>query len=120
MRTDIESLSWIGGGSYKDLVVECASYADSGGLAVRLNSDEGVVTIVSVNLDMTGYAANPGCFWIKNYSEHEGLGDALIKAGVVFPTDRGTAHFGPFDATANEYHFTPEYDQFSIIEEEMA
>lgn len=57
-----------------------------------------------------GYpTAEPGCFWVKNYSEHKGLGDALVKAGVIERTGR-TVAYGPFDASSDEYRFTEEFE----------
>lgn len=111
MRTRIAELSWPGGGSYKDLEIRRSVYQHGLGVAVQLCSYETgeVISLVSINLYEIGHAPSPGCFWIKNYSEHTGLGDALVKAGVIEPTDKPTAKYGPWDASANEYRFTPEY-----------
>ena len=71
-------------------------------------ADGGPIAHATINLEEVGFAPEPGCFFIKNYSEHEGLGDALIKAGVVQRTHR-RVKYGPWDASADEYRFTPEY-----------
>lgn len=51
---------------------------------------------------------DPGCFWIKSYSEHRGLGDALVQAEVIERTGR-TVIYGPWNASSHEYRFTPAY-----------
>ena len=98
----ITSLTWQGGGTHQNLTVLTGRYAD-GSLALQLMDDYELVATVSVNL--TGYhiEVGPGCFWVRNYSESEGLGQALVMAGVLERTGR-SVHFGPFAGTgADEY-----------------
>ena len=101
-------MDWLGG--WRNLTISRGEYND-GTVSLVLDSlDEGPVATVTVNLGEYGLHPTPGCFWIKNYSEAEGLGDALAAAGVVVPTGRGTVAFGPYDATATEFRLAPEYD----------
>lgn len=39
--------------------------------------------VVSINLSQYGLRPEPGRVFIKNWSEHDGLADALVTAGVV-------------------------------------
>lgn len=112
MKDEIESLAWKGGGSYRNLRVHTGLYAYGGHRQVMLvdqHDEHRVISLVSINLAEMGLEPTPGAFWIKNYSEHKGLGEALVKAGVVERTPRPTVKYGPFDASADEYRLTPEY-----------
>lgn len=53
-----------------------------------------------LSLDMTayGYVTAPGETWIKDWSEHGGLADALVMAGVVMTCE--SVRIGPFDSRA--------------------
>ncbi len=61
-------------------------YVSNGVLALLLTNEEGERELTcSVNL------RNPpaeGCLWIKDYSENEGVLEALIEADIVRMTDR--------------------------------
>lgn len=54
----------------------------------------------ALSLDMSyyGYATAPGEIWIKDWSEHEGLADALVMAGVVMTVE--SVCVGPFSSRA--------------------
>ena len=73
-------------------------YSD-GSLAVVFSSNEGNTTL-SVNL--TAYGLRPpdpeNYFWVKNYSEGEGMADAICEAGIGYPSCVAT--FGPHKTTA--------------------
>lgn len=99
MTEAIKHLDWLGG--WDDVEIETASYAD-GSLAVKLVTDGELLTVASVNLSAYAVEPLPGAFWVKDYSEHAGLGDALVAVGVALPTGR-SVEFGPFDAAATEY-----------------
>lgn len=53
-----------------------------GSLALLLNYDDGDMDKLSINLCQ--YAMTPGdnCIFVKDYSEHEGLAQAMEKAGL--------------------------------------
>lgn len=53
---------------------------------------------LSVNLVAYGLVAPDGHVYVRNYSEGEGLADALAEAGVAWPVSIVT--FGPHDTTA--------------------
>lgn len=53
---------------------------DSLALAVM---DEGRPLVLSVNLRDYGPAAPTNCIYVRDYSENEGLADALVAAGVA-------------------------------------
>lgn len=48
-----------------------------------VDMEEGDVEHLSVNLDSYGLITRPGFFWIKDWSEHAGLAQSLIDAGVA-------------------------------------
>lgn len=53
------------------------------------------VETLSVNLSHYGMTPPEGHIWVKDYSEAEGLPDALVKAGVA--TEVRAEKIGPFD-----------------------
>jgi len=71
-------------------------YSD-GSLAVVFSSNEGNTTL-SVNLADYDLNAPENHFWVKNYSEGEGMADAIQKAGIGYPSCVTT--FGPHKTTA--------------------
>lgn len=77
----------LGGHDYIGVEVRFQSYMDpAGGVAVVLEQDGERLTTASSNLAQSGSSPKPGCFFLKNYSENEGLLESLIKAGVVEET----------------------------------
>lgn len=76
--------------------VETALYAN-GTLAVGLvDLDER--EIISVNLVAYGLAPAADQFYVKNYSEHEGLAVALMQAGIAEKV--GEVTYGPYESSA--------------------
>lgn len=70
-------------------------------LAVCLvqNAEEEVISI-----NLSGYDFRPhdsDQFYVKNYSEHSGLADALVAAGIAEKIPGGTVSFGSFGTTAS-------------------
>lgn len=53
---------------------------------------------LSINLGVYGLTPPPGCVYVKDYSEHRGLPQALVTAGVG--TIEGAVTFGPFGSAA--------------------
>ena len=47
------------------------------------NGDYYPIAIVTTNLSGSGYVAPPNTFYVKNYSENEGIQDALIDLGII-------------------------------------
>lgn len=85
---------------YLDMPNARVSFAqyDNGTLAVMLSDDEGV-EVVSINLvayDVPKPADNQ--FYVKNYSEHEGLPFALRDAGIAHMIR--PVVYGPYDTAA--------------------
>jgi hypothetical protein len=76
--------------------IQKAEYRD-GTLAVSFQSNEGD-TVLSVNLADYGLNAPENHFWVKNYSEGEGMADAIQEAGIATPFCVTT--FGPYNTTA--------------------
>lgn len=75
-----------------------ASY-ENGETAAVLFTDEGTEHI-STNLIAYGFVAQPGQFFVKDYSEHEGLAQSIVDAGLGTITQ--TITFGPLNLTAYE------------------
>lgn len=63
--------------------------------ALVLNTDEGPARL-STNLEVYGIEPGSGEATIKDYSEHEGLTDNLVKLGLVEIIKHVT--FGPFNS----------------------
>lgn len=73
-----------------------------GTLAVELYED-GDLERVSTNLGEYAHGFTPlksDEFYVKNYSEHEGMVAALVEAGIAEDTGKQVA-FGPFETSAN-------------------
>lgn len=81
----ILTLPW---GTERDLEFVLAGHYDTGAPAYALMQEGQPYTTVSVNLQ--GNPPAEGCFWIKDYSEHQGLADALLSAQVILLTGRVT------------------------------
>jgi hypothetical protein len=108
---NIDRLVWNDGASdYEDLWVEEGTYPN-GTMALTLhNTEYGPIATITTNLQ--AYDILPGrpwCFFIKNYSENEGLGYALVGAGVVQRTGRKRVWFGPYSTSADEYRLTDRF-----------
>jgi hypothetical protein len=72
------------------LEVGFAKYLANDSIAIVLHPpgdpDEGSMATVYMN----GQPPAEGCVWIKDYSENEGVLQALTDAGVIKPTSRTT------------------------------
>jgi hypothetical protein len=66
--------------------VALARYANNGRAAIKLNDAKtgDLVAVATVNLDQFPLA--PDEVFIKDWSENEGIKDALVKAGIVAST----------------------------------
>lgn len=95
-QIEFNGVTWKG-----DHVVIEAKYADGSKAVVidDLSSGERLAT-VSVNLSEYGYVTQDNAFFVKDYSENTGLGDALAALGVIEFTGREVS-FG-YGATARE------------------
>lgn len=85
---------------YVDVVnarVVRGQYAD-GSLSLSVVSDDPQDLTISINLSAYGLTAPESHIFVKDYSEHEGLPQALIEAGIAEPVER--VEFGPFDGAA--------------------
>lgn len=67
-----------------------------GQLALALMTPEGPERL-STNLIAYGLVAPEGHTYVKDSSEHAGLPDALVEAGIATKVEQ--VAFGPFDAT---------------------
>lgn len=70
-----------------------------GGTAAYLATEVGLEHI-SINLAAYRIFPRPGAIFVKNYSDHEGLAQSIVNAGLGTITD--TVTFGPFHTTASE------------------
>jgi hypothetical protein len=62
----------------------------TGGIAVTATCEDGSpYATLSVNMD--GHLPNPGCFWMKDWSENEVLARSVMDAGLVELTGRTLA-----------------------------
>lgn len=96
-------------------------YYGSGTRAMKLVTETGeVYAIPSVNL-MEGYGLipKPGCLFIKDYAESEGMVEALVNANVVILTGRRVT-FGPYDTSATEVRLVDDPDERTVEEERMS
>lgn len=66
---------------------------------LELITEEGPERL-SANLMAYGLVAGPGCVWIKDWSEHEGLAHGLADQGLVELV--GQMRVGPFASKAYE------------------
>ena len=73
----VKTLSW----NYGTVDVFVTRYIDNS-LALAITEEYGQ-NVISTNLG--GYGMTPGenCVFIKDYSEHEGLTDAIVEAGIA-------------------------------------
>lgn len=66
-----------------DFGLERARYGN-GTLAIRAHETAGGMEVLSINLEAYGLVPNSDRqFFAKDYSEHEGLPDALVEAGIA-------------------------------------
>ena len=70
---------------------------DRGAGTLDLLDEQGAERL-STDLSVYGYVAEPGQVFIKDWSEHAGLADALVLAGVVSPLE--SLRVGPFSSRA--------------------
>ena len=70
---------------------------DRGAGTLDLLDEQGVERL-STDLSVYGYVAGMGEVFIKDWSEHAGLADALAIAGVVSPVE--SLRVGPFSSRA--------------------
>lgn len=68
-------------------------YTEDNSLALAV-MDEGRPLILSVNLSDYGPAAPTNCIYVRDYSENEGLADALVAAGVATKISTVNIGFG--------------------------
>lgn len=59
---------------------------------------DGETEALSIDLLLQGYVAFPGEAFVKDWSEHAGLTDALVMAGIVSVVER--VEVGPFRSRA--------------------
>lgn len=90
-------------------VVAIGTYADGSVVfELQLPAEGDILATPTVYLGPDyGLYAKSGWTFVKNYSEGEGMVDALVKAGIVEAGD--TVTFGPFDTTATEVRLTESY-----------
>lgn len=89
-------------------VAEFARYNTSKRTAIRLldENDRSLIAVATVNIDAAKFPAN--FTLIKNWSENEGMVDALVAAGVIkkpcgsYPTGFVSADLAEFTAAALE------------------
>ena len=84
-----------------DADLRTARYADGSLALIASATDEDGFPdqeTLSINLGVYGLTPPPGCVYVKDYSEHEGLPQALVEAGVG--TIENAVTFGPFNASA--------------------
>lgn len=60
-------------------------YAQGGAICLRLVSTENE-PIATATVNVPEYKVRSGYLLIKNYSENQGILDALVEAGIVTPT----------------------------------
>lgn len=81
-----------------DATVFLATYGDhSTALVAEATDEDGFPNRETLSVNLSAYAMTPpeGCVFVRDYSEHEGLVDALVEAGVASLVERIT--FGPHD-----------------------
>lgn len=65
---------------------------------LQLTHLDGETEVLSIDLVLDGYVARPGEVFVKDWSEHVGLTDALTLAGIVAPSEH--LEVGPFRSRA--------------------
>ena len=81
------------GTKHTGLTIEIGKYGN-GEPAVQLFDPDGefggpeLVAVATVNLEGYGITADPGCIWVKDYSENSGMVVSLISAGLIQLTGR--------------------------------
>jgi hypothetical protein len=68
-------------------VVHFDRYRADGGVAVLVRGEDGE-PYYTASVCIPGTPPADGCFWCKNYSENQGVADALFKAGIAVWTGR--------------------------------
>lgn len=72
--------------------------------ALCLAGPEGDSKVLTVDLLASGYVAMPGEVFVRDYSEHSGLPDALAAAGVCEAVEEITV--GPFGSRVHRMRVT--------------
>lgn len=104
MNDTINDLDFLGT-SWGNVTVVRATYID-GSTAVQLYTEDGeLLTTASIYLGPTLRVSNRNQFWIKDYSENDGLAHALQDAGVI--TIKAESAVGPFTSRVYLAEFTP-------------
>lgn len=85
----------LGNHPYKDVTVRVEKYADLSGPAVQLYApdeelDGWIDQLATVSVNLHPLAPAPGCIWVKDYSENEGMLDQMEAAGLLARTGRTT------------------------------
>lgn len=77
----------LGGREYEVVDTEIGVY-QRGDIAVRLYTDEGwgYEPLADVTVNLKFDTPQPGCVWVKDYSENEGMADSLMALGFIEPT----------------------------------
>lgn len=103
MKDTIRDLDFLGK-SWGNVRLVRARYID-GSTAVRLyTEDDELLTTASIHLGVPLKVSDPNKFWVKDYSENDGLAEALQDAGVV--TIQGVTSTGPFSSRVYLVEFT--------------
>ncbi len=68
-----------------EAVIKRKGYYHDGSLALQAYSDAGPAYTATVCIHTP---PAEGCVWIKDWSENEGVFDALVAAGIIEPTGR--------------------------------
>lgn len=96
------------GERYENAIVQRGAYVD-GSMSLQVFSQIGEpLTTASLNLGDYGYKPAEGCIFVGDYSQHKGIFEALIKAGVLSDTGR-VVKFGPHNTSAREGAVNPAY-----------
>lgn len=92
----------------EEVTIQFGQYSN-GEPAIQIFSEtEGPIATATVNLESYGIHPAPGHVLIKEYSENEGMVDALITAGII--TERGQSYsFGFIQDGAFECPLAEEY-----------
>ena len=109
MKTFQFTSKWL---SNEDGTVEVGAYRD-GSIALRLRAINGEpLSMPTVNLEDYGEKPQPGCVFVRDYSETEGLYDSLYTNGIVGEKIR-TVNFG--HGKAYECRFTLPREHYTLL-----
>lgn len=88
MRIEIKTKYLKQGPAY----IEFSRYVADNSIAIKLNSSAGEPLLVATSC-LHEYGIKPksdDCVFLKDYSENAGIGDALVKAGILEPMGYGS------------------------------